>query len=196
MSVTNSSTEDRRRAIVRAATELFVRYGYRRTSVDLIAQEAKLAKATIYAYFDGKESIFLGVCEEVCASILREAEAAAALSTIEEQVSGILAAKFTYYFALVQSSPHASELIRSHDSLAAEIIERADRAYLRLLGRVLSAADEAGALSLSAAGLSANAAAELLLRCGYGASYDAKTPAAHKRHLAEIVRAVLRGMRA
>jgi AcrR family transcriptional regulator len=194
MSTPTVPNEEKTRAIVRAATSLFQRYGYRRTSVDLIAQEAKLAKATVYAYFDGKEAIFLAVCEEVCALVLREAEAALARPTLEEQLFGALSAKFTFYFELVQSSPHAAELVSSQDSIAEEIIARTDRAYQRLLSKLLGAAVERGELDLSRAGLSLSAAVEVLIRCAYGVSYDAKNTAAHKRHLSEVIKALLRGL--
>ncbi|KAA8486738.1 TetR family transcriptional regulator [Arcticibacter tournemirensis] len=44
-----------RESIVLAATELFRKYGYHKTSVNEIAKRAKIAKATIYKYFDSKE---------------------------------------------------------------------------------------------------------------------------------------------
>jgi len=40
-----------------AARELFRRYGYKKTSVNDIAKRAKLAKATIYKYFESKEMV-------------------------------------------------------------------------------------------------------------------------------------------
>ena len=42
-------------SIVRAAQDLFRKYGYHKTSVNEIAKKAKIAKATIYKYFDSKE---------------------------------------------------------------------------------------------------------------------------------------------
>lgn len=40
-----------------AAKELFRKFGYHKTSVNEIAKRAKIAKATIYKYFDSKEAI-------------------------------------------------------------------------------------------------------------------------------------------
>lgn len=42
-------------SIKRAAQELFRKYGYHKTSVNEIAKRAKIAKATIYKYFESKE---------------------------------------------------------------------------------------------------------------------------------------------
>jgi AcrR family transcriptional regulator len=44
-------------SIKRAAQELFRKFGYHKTSVNEIAKRAKIAKATIYKYFDSKEQI-------------------------------------------------------------------------------------------------------------------------------------------
>jgi AcrR family transcriptional regulator len=40
-----------------AAKELFRKFGYHKTSVNEIAKKAKIAKATIYKYFDSKEAV-------------------------------------------------------------------------------------------------------------------------------------------
>src|SRR6201986_130535 len=44
-------------SIKRAAQELFRKFGYHKTSVNEIAKKAKIAKATIYKYFDSKEQV-------------------------------------------------------------------------------------------------------------------------------------------
>ncbi|GAB2704900.1 hypothetical protein GCM10027037_33150 [Mucilaginibacter koreensis] len=43
--------------IKRASQELFRKFGYHKTSVNEIAKKAKIAKATIYKYFDSKEEV-------------------------------------------------------------------------------------------------------------------------------------------
>jgi AcrR family transcriptional regulator len=44
-------------SIKRAAQDLFRKFGYHKTSVNEIAKRAKIAKATIYKYFDSKEHV-------------------------------------------------------------------------------------------------------------------------------------------
>jgi AcrR family transcriptional regulator len=51
------------RAIVASARALFVRYGPAKTSVEEIAREAGVSKATVYNYFAGKEAIVAEVIE-------------------------------------------------------------------------------------------------------------------------------------
>src|SRR5262245_11315753 len=53
----------KRANILKAAVTLFSRHGFKRTSVDLLAEEAKVAKPTIYAHFQDKDALFAAVCE-------------------------------------------------------------------------------------------------------------------------------------
>lgn len=46
----------KRLAILKAAVALFSRHGFKRTSIDLIAEAAKVAKPTIYAHFEDKDA--------------------------------------------------------------------------------------------------------------------------------------------
>jgi TetR/AcrR family transcriptional regulator len=50
--------EQRRNDIIDAAEKLFVSQGYDNVSMDDIAKEIKLGKATLYRYFNSKESVF------------------------------------------------------------------------------------------------------------------------------------------
>ena len=176
-----------------AAAALFSRYGFKRTSVDLLAAEAAVAKPTIYAYFEDKDAIFRAVVQAVSEDLLAAGRAALGTeAAIESRVAAALSAKFTRYWELVHASPHAEELIGSQGNLAAEIVQRFDRAFLKELVTALESSRE---LDLDRAGLSATAAARLLLRAASGAAYDATTAAVHKKQLTEIVRLVMTGMK-
>ena len=53
-----------RKAIIDAAVHLFAEKGYEQTSMEELAREAGIGKATIYGYFSAKNEIFLAYCEE------------------------------------------------------------------------------------------------------------------------------------
>jgi AcrR family transcriptional regulator len=61
--VPSSRTEQKQAAITEAATELFLRDGYRGTSMDDIAAAAGVSKQTIYKQFAHKEQLFSHVVE-------------------------------------------------------------------------------------------------------------------------------------
>ncbi|MGB9836006.1 MAG: TetR/AcrR family transcriptional regulator [Candidatus Saccharicenans sp.] len=70
-----SSTGDplRQRLLVRSR-ELFFRHGFSRVSMDELAEDLGISKATIYRYFPDKESLLREVLKEVRESMLAELE--------------------------------------------------------------------------------------------------------------------------
>jgi AcrR family transcriptional regulator len=54
---TRTRHEDKRTAILRTAAQLFAANGYESTSLDMIADQMGMHKATLYHYVDNKESI-------------------------------------------------------------------------------------------------------------------------------------------
>ncbi len=67
-----AAPQRKRRQVVEAAARLFMAQGYGATSMEAIAREAGVSKATLYAYFPGKDALFAAIVGEACA---REAEA-------------------------------------------------------------------------------------------------------------------------
>ena len=49
----------KRKRIVEAATEVFIKHGYRKANVDEVAERAGVAKGTIYLYFKNKAELLL-----------------------------------------------------------------------------------------------------------------------------------------
>lgn len=69
--------------VLDGARKVFMRDGFERASVDDIAREAGVSKATIYAYFPDKQRLFLEVVRGEC---LRQTEEAEAMVTAEVPV--------------------------------------------------------------------------------------------------------------
>ncbi len=85
--------------ILAAATELFSRWGYNKTSLDEVARGAHIAKATIYYYFSSKERLFIEAirnkAEELFAKLDDELES---LDNFEDKLSCFLRLPMTYIF--------------------------------------------------------------------------------------------------
>ncbi len=60
--------KDKRQTIVEIATKYFCRFGYNKTSLEDIANEAQIAKGTIYYYFNSKEELYMSVIQDNYAS--------------------------------------------------------------------------------------------------------------------------------
>ncbi|AGB41517.1 transcriptional regulator [Halobacteroides halobius DSM 5150] len=53
--------DNKEHRIIDAALQLFSEQGYHKTTVSQIAQEAEVAKGTVYWYFDSKKDLFRGI---------------------------------------------------------------------------------------------------------------------------------------
>jgi AcrR family transcriptional regulator len=65
---------DKRRQILEAAGRLFMSQGFGATSMDTVAREAGVSKATVYAHFDGKEALFAANIGIECDKLRRALE--------------------------------------------------------------------------------------------------------------------------
>jgi TetR/AcrR family transcriptional repressor of mexJK operon len=54
-------SERKRRAILDAATEIFLRHGYLGASMDEVAARAQVSKQTVYKQFASKEALFIAI---------------------------------------------------------------------------------------------------------------------------------------
>jgi AcrR family transcriptional regulator len=63
MTAKEKNSSEIRERILKAARDLFSRYGFNKTTVDEIAKSARKGKATVYHYFSSKEDIFRAVVE-------------------------------------------------------------------------------------------------------------------------------------
>lgn len=62
--------EDQRARLRDAAAEVFLEHGFGMTTVDMIAQQAKASKKTLYAHFTSKEELFVAAIEAICGDTL------------------------------------------------------------------------------------------------------------------------------
>ena len=58
-------SEEKQLAILRAATEVFAKYEYKKASTDLIASKAGVSKGLLFYYFHNKKDLYLTVYEYV-----------------------------------------------------------------------------------------------------------------------------------
>jgi AcrR family transcriptional regulator len=72
MALGHTKGEQTRRAILDAAIDRFGRDGYRATSVADIARDAAVGGTVAYAYFPGKEALFLAAVDEDAARVIGE----------------------------------------------------------------------------------------------------------------------------
>jgi AcrR family transcriptional regulator len=84
-------TEVRRDHFMRAAIVCFARYGYRRTSMDTIAQAADVSRPALYQYYRNKEEVFRAAVQWGLDDLARRARAEAGKpGEITERLAAVL----------------------------------------------------------------------------------------------------------
>lgn len=68
----------RKEAILKAATELFARKGYRGTAASEIAERAGVAQGTVFHHFKSKENLLISICDELVGTYIEGIVKAAA----------------------------------------------------------------------------------------------------------------------
>jgi AcrR family transcriptional regulator len=132
---------------LRTAEELFKSVGFRAVTMELVAREANVAKATLYSYFKNKDELYLVVCARM-AGILRGAVEQALLkpgASLDARLADAVIAKQRPIFSLVRGSPHAAELFSYTHSLAGEIFCKLDQEIVEMLRTAMAADGELAA---------------------------------------------------
>lgn len=108
-------------AIVTAAFGVFAQYGYRRTSMEDIAQAAGMSRPALYQYFRNKEDVARSLVAGFFARVAEDVEAALAVpGSPPETLERAFRAKMGPMKTLLVDSPHGSELMELGNMIAAE----------------------------------------------------------------------------
>ncbi len=70
MGVSTAYSAQKKKQILKVATDLFIERGYNGVSVDAIVKEVGGSKSTIYNYFGGKQALFRAIVEDLSQQIL------------------------------------------------------------------------------------------------------------------------------
>jgi len=172
----------RRDAILDAATSVFSRYGFKKTSMDDVARAAGLSRQGLYLHFATKEALFQAALLHLVERL--RAAGRAALAREDLRVEERLVAMFEAVHAGLLGTPSAEHMTEFLEiagelmpSLTAEfnagVIADVARA-LRVSGVVASWKDE---------GLSAKELAENLCATSEGIKHQVTTQAAYRERM-------------
>src|SRR5712671_5614619 len=177
-------------AILLAALELFTRYGYRKTSIDDIAQAAQVAKRTVYLHFENKAAVFLAILEYLGGQVRQRCVAAEHMDgTAVDRLTGLLDAYFGIGFELFSKSEHMPELEETFSKLARARIGDLNTEYEEWLARFLRSLETTREIGGPPQGLTVEQIVHIVVRAAEGAKHDAKVQGDRKaleRRLREL----------
>ncbi len=187
MSVTaaNARVEARRERLIDAAQAVFVREGLRGASMERIAAEAGVARATAYAYFADKEDAFRQVAGRLAEQMVDSVEAAlTGPGAAAARIRGALQAKHEMTFHVAKQSPFAADLFAAKDRLAGPVFAAAEQRIVAALARALA---ELGVAD-------PGAAAQTMLAASTGGANCATDIGTISARLALLAEAMVRGL--
>lgn len=190
----SEAPDPRRESILEAAYKAFALYGYRRTSMEAIASGTGLSRASLYLQFSNKEEIFRALAERLHAAALDDAESAlVGDGPLADRLEEALVARVGQILDIVAESPHGEELVDESSRLCGDIVLEASERFQRMLSKAIAAAARGGELNLSASGLTAPAAAELLRLSANGIKQGVGNTREYRKRTRGLVRIFVAG---
>ena len=125
--------------ILSAATGLFLRYGFRRTTMGEVAKEVKISRQTLYEVYSNKEKLLGGVIELYYEKLFKTLK-------IEWEQSKDLSAKLDVFFQnavieayrLIQQWPDAEDIISEENVHAQNAYEAGLDQLTNLMEKILT----------------------------------------------------------
>ncbi|MBO8162131.1 MAG: TetR/AcrR family transcriptional regulator [Brevibacillus sp.] len=120
-----SKSDEREQRILDAAADLFIHYGYDKTTVDDIARKAGISKGAIYLYFKSKDELFKSL-------LIREMAAYSEtwLALLEADPNGgTLGSMYKNSLYALEGSPFMSAMLRQDGRVLGSYLRKPDNFF-------------------------------------------------------------------
>ena len=193
----NSTSQkvEKREVVFEAAADVFAQYGFRRTSMNDIAQAAGISRPALYLMFDNKEDLFREL-----ASYRQNQGIDLAISTlagnapiVERVTAAILAFERIFYEPIAQS-PHGAELMDISISIAADCLMKDIERLIKSLVQALADAESNGEITFVGMPMQATAYVRLLMSSIGGLKKQASSTKVFRRQISEVVSIFLKSV--
>src|SRR3981081_2382483 len=181
-----------REAILMAATVTFLRYGFKKTSMDDVAQAAGVSRQGLYLYFDTKDLLFREALQYLVSHIISTARAVAEDGnlSLRDRLLGVFEALQGSAFQ-DRSREDAFELLQTAESAAGALLVQLDGDWMWIVAALLA---EAGvAERWEEAGVTVAELSEHLLMSAKGIKTSVDTLTAYRERMLIAIRIVMRG---
>jgi AcrR family transcriptional regulator len=180
-----------REAILMAATATFLRYGFKKTSMDDVARAAGVSRQGLYLYFDTKDLLFREALQYLVSHMISTARSVAEDGnlSLRDRLLGVFEA--VHGSAFQSASPeHAFELLQSAQSADGALLVQLDRDLMGIVAALLA---EAGAADRwEEAGVTVAELSEQLLMSAKGIKASVDTLTAYRERMLTAIRIVMR----
>ncbi len=143
---TDLNADHQRQKILDAAHVRFLDYGFGKTTMAEIAEDASMSAANLYRYFKNKQEI-AAACAERCMANqvehLKQAVRQKHLSASQRLTTLALEA-FRYNHNIMQYTPKVNELVGFVTYNKPELVQQKIKAHVNIIGEILAYGNETG----------------------------------------------------
>lgn len=160
----DSTIDPKRGRILDGAMQVFLAYGFARTTMDDIARAAEVSRPTLYLQFRNKADIFRAIGAAILTRSLADARAGLdGKGTFGERLMTALDRALFGLMEMIDKSAHGEEILDMENKIASDIIAEWREGLAEAVEKAVSEeADRTGA-DLERLGLSSRALTEVLL---------------------------------
>ena len=181
-----------------AAIQRVSKFGYRRTSINDVADEAGLARATVYLYWRKKEDLFVAGLERFNSHSRDLAETAAAKpGSAAERIRAAVIAQYGATSDIVHGTASGHELFQANLQLGGAVVEECLRHGEKLLTRLLQQGIRDGEFDLRRSSTRPADVAHIIVSFAQNSLLDQHhTPLSYKKTLRKTLNFILDSIRA
>jgi AcrR family transcriptional regulator len=185
----------KREAIYEAAATVFAQYGFRRTTMNDIAQAAGISRPALYLMFANKENLFQGLAAFRLDQAIEQALGVLAGDgdTNERIIAALLVFERIFYEPIADS-PHGAELMDISQSLASKLMMKDIVRLHAALAKTLSDAEQAGEVNFENSPLKPKAFVELLFTGLNGVKKKASNTAEFRKMVKQLAEVFLQSV--
>lgn len=185
-----SASEDtavRQKLLLEAALAVFLRYGFRKTSMEEVARAAHISRQGLYLHFKTKEDLFRATVRHFLSSTLSAAKAeleGAPSTPLKVRLERAFDAVIGRFVGMLGAD--AEDLGEASSALLGPLLREHERSFVEQLAKTLRSEGVHGAYK--SAGLSAKQLAETLYATARGLKYSAQSRAEFGERMAVAIR--------
>src|SRR6266436_2545246 len=194
MNVTNRRApgSPQREAILVAATAIFLRYGFKKTSMDDVARAAGVSRQGLYLYFDKKDLLFREALQHLVSHLISTAHAVAEDGNLSLRDRLVGAFEAVHCSAFHNASREdALELLQAAQSAAGALLVQLEQDLIGIAAALLAKAGVAN--RWEKAGVTVAELSEQLLMTAKGIKTSVDTLAAYRERMLTAIRIVMGG---
>ena len=180
--------EERLRAILEAAVAVFLRFGFRKTSMDEVARAAHLSRQGLYLHFSTKEDLFRAALQHAFESSLAAASGALSDASLDLEARLTTAMDEWLGRTIGVATSSAADLAEASGGVAGPMHDDYEGSFLEALTKALRSSGLPAAYK--PAGLSARQLASTLLATARGLKHTCASRKAFGEDVSVAVRAL------